>query len=114
MLGRDSASINTGGEKVFAEEVEQALLRHPDVLDAVVVGRPSQRWGQEVVALVQFRDGVHGGEQELILSTSDVLARYKQPKSIVRVDTMVRTPSGKPDYPWARNFVVQQNAPFES
>ena len=57
LLGRDSVTINTGGEKVFAEEVEQAIKRHPDVFDVVVVGRPSERWGQEVVAVVQLRDG---------------------------------------------------------
>ncbi len=110
LLGRESASINTGGEKVFAEEVEQALLRHPAVLDAVVVGRPSERWGQEVVALVQYRDGVPGSDQEVILSTSDVLARYKQPKAILPVAEMGRTPAGKPDYSWAREFVAQQGA----
>ena len=112
LLGRDSVSINTGGEKVFVEEVEQALLRHPAVADVVVVGRPSGRWGQEVVALVQFAEGDGTSERLLINSTSDVLARYKQPKAILRVERVIRTISGKPDYAWARAFVSK--APVQS
>lgn len=102
LLGRESSTINTGGEKVFAEEVEQALLRHPAVLDTVVVGRPSERWGHEVIALVAFVEGAVTTDESLISSTSDILARYKQPKQIVRVDHIVRSPAGKPDYTWAR------------
>jgi 3-oxocholest-4-en-26-oate---CoA ligase len=114
LLGRESATINTGGEKVFAEEVEQALLRHPAVLDVVVVGRPSERWGQEVVALVRFAEGDSTTDDALILSTSDILARYKQPKHIMRVDSVFRSPAGKPDYSWARAVASQPSEQFTS
>jgi 3-oxocholest-4-en-26-oate---CoA ligase len=100
--GRDSVTINTGGEKVFAEEVEQALKRHPAVFDATVVGRPSERWGQEVVAVVQLREGAAPpGDEELRAAAGRHLARYKVPKAFVRVDRVERSPSGKPDYRWA-------------
>ncbi|MFZ6002488.1 MAG: acyl-CoA synthetase [Actinomycetota bacterium] len=100
--GRDSVTINTGGEKVFAEEVEEALKRHPAVFDAVVVGRPSERWGQEIVGVVQLRPG-HADvtDEELRASAAEHLARYKLPKEFVRVPTVERSPSGKPDYRWA-------------
>ena len=104
--GRDSVTINTGGEKVFAEEVEQALKRHPAVFDAVVVGRPSERWGQEVVAVVQLRtDGPEPTDDELRATASAHLARYKLPKDFVRVDQVERSPSGKPDYRWAASIL---------
>jgi fatty-acyl-CoA synthase len=100
--GRDSVCINTGGEKVFAEEVETALKTHPGVLDAVVCGRPSPRWGEEVVAVVQLRPGVVASDDELRAAAADHIARYKLPRAIVRVDRVVRAPSGKADYRWAR------------
>ena len=100
--GRDSVTINTGGEKVFAEEVEQALKRHPAVYDAVVVGRPSERWGQEVVAVLQLRaDHPDPADGELAATAAEHLARYKVPKAFVRVPAVERSPSGKPDYRWA-------------
>jgi 3-oxocholest-4-en-26-oate---CoA ligase len=100
--GRDSVTINTGGEKVFAEEVEQALKRHPAVFDAVVVGRPSEVWGQEVVAVVQLRaDQREPEDEELRTLAAGHLARYKLPKAFVRVSQVERSPSGKPDYRWA-------------
>jgi acyl-CoA synthetase (AMP-forming)/AMP-acid ligase II len=114
LLGRESATINSGGEKVFAEEVEQALLRHPAVLDVVVVGRPSERWGQEVVALVSFAEGDSTTDDALIISTSDILARYKQPKHIIRVDSVFRSPAGKPDYAWARAVASQPSEQLAS
>jgi fatty-acyl-CoA synthase len=101
LLGRDSVTINTGGEKVFAEEVEQAIKRHPGVFDVVVVGRPSERWGQEVVAVVQLRAGAEPSDDELRETAADHIARYKLPKAVVRVPAVVRSPSGKPDYRWA-------------
>ena len=100
--GRDSVCINTGGEKVFAEEVETALKTHPDVFDAVVCGRPSPRWGEEVVALVQMRSGSDADDEGLRAAAGEHLARYKLPKEIVRLDRLVRSPSGKADYRWAR------------
>jgi len=102
--GRDSATINTGGEKVFAEEVEQAIKHHPAVYDALVVGRPSPRWGQEIVAVVQLRAG-QAGSAALTASILEVagqqLARYKLPKELLYRAQVVRSPSGKPDYAWA-------------
>jgi fatty-acyl-CoA synthase len=101
LLGRDSVTINTGGEKVFAEEVEQAIKRHPDVFDVVVVGRPSERWGQEVVAVVQLRAGTDPADDDLRATAAEHVARYKLPKAFVRVPAVERSPSGKPDYRWA-------------
>ena len=102
LLGRDSVTINSGGEKIFAEEVEQALLRHGAVADCVVAGRPSDRWGQEVVALVQLADGQTATAEDLLAEAGRHLARYKLPKAIGFYDTIVRSPSGKADYRWAR------------
>lgn len=100
--GRDSVTINTGGEKVFAEEVEQALKHHRSVFDVVVVGGPSERWGQEVVAVVQLRDdGSDPSDDELRAAASPHIARFKLPKRFVRVPKVERSPSGKPDYRWA-------------
>jgi fatty-acyl-CoA synthase len=100
--GRDSVTINSGGEKIFAEEVEHALKSHPSVYDAVVVGRPSERWGEEVVAIVRLRDGQRPSAQELIEACSSHLARFKLPKDVLFRDEIVRSPSGKADYRWAK------------
>ena len=99
LLGRDSVCINSGGEKIFAEEVEAALGHHPDVYDAVVCGRPSAQWGQEVVAVVQLRDGAVSGagvEAALLAECEKHIARYKLPKAFVFVDEVVRSPAAKP------------------
>jgi acyl-CoA synthetase (AMP-forming)/AMP-acid ligase II len=104
LLGRDSVTINSGGEKIFAEEVEDALKHHEAVYDVLVVGRPSERWGQEVVAVVRLRDGASASDEELGAAAGRRLARYKLPKAYVRVDQIVRSPSGKPDYAWARTI----------
>lgn len=102
VLGRDSVCINSGGEKIFAEEVEQALKQHPDVYDTVVAGRPSDRWGQEVVAVVQLREGATSTEGELLAEAAKHIARYKLPKEFVFRDAIQRSPSGKADYRWAK------------
>jgi acyl-CoA synthetase (AMP-forming)/AMP-acid ligase II len=102
VLGRDSVTINSGGEKIFAEEVEQALKHHPAVYDVVVCGRPSQRWGQEVVAVIALRDGAKVAEEDLIEEAAKRLARYKLPKAFVFRDEILRSPSGKADYRWAK------------
>ena len=107
LLGRDSVTINSGGEKIFAEEVEQALLRHPAVADVVVAGRPSERWGQEVVALVQLAEGQNATADELMAEAGRHIARYKLPKAVGFYDTIVRSPSGKADYRWARQQALQ-------
>jgi 3-oxocholest-4-en-26-oate---CoA ligase len=102
LYGRDSVTINTGGEKVFAEEVEQALAHHPDVYDVVVAGRPSERWGQEVVAIVQLRDGARPDEEALLAEAASHVARFKLPKAFRFVDEVMRSPAGKADYRWAK------------
>lgn len=102
VLGRDSVTINSGGEKIFAEEVEQALKHHPAVYDVVVCGRPSERWGQEVVAVLALREGAAVTEESLLEECSRHLARYKLPKAFVYRDRILRSPSGKADYRWAR------------
>jgi 3-oxocholest-4-en-26-oate---CoA ligase len=109
LLGRDSVTINSGGEKIFVEEVETAIASHPAVADVVVTGRPSERWGQEVVAVVALADGarVHAGE--LIDHAAQTLARYKLPKAIVFRAVIERSPSGKADYRWAREQAVSDH-----
>jgi acyl-CoA synthetase (AMP-forming)/AMP-acid ligase II len=106
VLGRDSVCINTGGEKVFAEEVEQAIKKHPAVYDVLVVGTPSERWGQQVTAVVALRPGVAASVDELRETAATELARYKLPRAIVFVDSVLRAPSGKPDYKWALETAV--------
>jgi acyl-CoA synthetase (AMP-forming)/AMP-acid ligase II len=103
LIGRDSSVINSGGEKIFAEEVERALNRHPAIADVIVVGRPSERWGHEVVALVQVDPGRRVTSQEVIDEGARSLARFKLPKSVIFVPQVVRFPSGKPDYRWAKD-----------
>jgi 3-oxocholest-4-en-26-oate---CoA ligase len=102
LLGRDSVTINSGGEKIFVEEVETALASHPAVADVVVAGRPSERWGQEVVAVVALADGTSADADELVIHAAKSLARYKLPKAIVFRPVIERSPSGKADYRWAR------------
>ena len=108
--GRDSVTINSGGEKIFAEEVEAALAHHPAVYDVIVAGRPSERWGNEVVAIVQFRDGTTATIEELVAACGDHIARYKCPKDIVVVPKIERSPAGKADYRWARSVVIGPDA----
>ncbi|MEL7206725.1 MAG: acyl-CoA synthetase, partial [Actinomycetota bacterium] len=102
VLGRDSVTINSGGEKIFAEEVEHAIKLHDEVFDAVVCGRPSERWGQEVVAIVCRKPGSSLSSEALKAQCEQHLARYKCPKAFVFKDEIVRSPSGKADYRWAK------------
>jgi acyl-CoA synthetase (AMP-forming)/AMP-acid ligase II len=102
VLGRGSVSINTGGEKVYPEEVESAVKSQAAVFDAVVVGVPDDRWGERVVAVVQLRAGATLTVAELVKHVRAHLADYKAPRELVLVDAVVRSPSGKPDYRWAR------------
>ncbi len=108
VLGRGSVSINSGGEKVYPEEVEGALKAHPGVFDAVVVGVPDDRWGERVVAVVEPRDGQAPTLENVTDEARRHLAGYKVPRGLVLVDHIVRSPSGKPDYRWARR--VAQDA----
>ena len=107
LLGRDSMVINTGGEKVFVEEVEEAIKAHLDVLDVLVVGRPSERWGNEIVAVVSAT-GNTPSPKDLLEVASTRLARYKLPKDFVFVDKILRSPAGKGDYRWAKSVVTSE------
>jgi fatty-acyl-CoA synthase len=106
LLGRESVCINSGGEKIFVEEVETAIASHPAVADVVVSGRPSERWGQEVVAIVALVDGGSVEGQELIDHAACSIARYKLPKAIVFRPVIERSPAGKADYRWAREQAI--------
>jgi fatty-acyl-CoA synthase len=104
--GRDSVTINSGGEKIFAEEVEAAVKAHPSVYDCVVTGRPSERWGNEVVAIVRLKAGATQDEAGLLAEAENHIARYKLPKAFVFVSEILRSPAGKADYRWAKQIAV--------
>ncbi|WP_066897669.1 acyl-CoA synthetase [Mycolicibacterium houstonense] len=107
LLGRDSVTINSGGEKIFVEEVERAIAAHPAVYDVVVVGRPSERWGSEVVAVVQLAEGASATDEELVQVCETSIARYKVPKAFIRSPQIVRSPAGKADYRWAKSVATE-------
>ncbi len=109
VLGRDSVTINSGGEKIFAEEVEQAIKHHDAVYDVVCVGRPSERWGQEVVAIVALREGATADADALRAEAEKHIARYKLPKDVIFLDKVERSPSGKADYRWAKEIATAAN-----
>ena len=102
LYGRDSLVVNTGGEKVFVEEVEAVLRACPGVADALVVGRESDRWGQEIVALVETRPDATVDTESLHASCVEKLARFKAPKEFIYVDKVRRLGNGKADYRWAK------------
>jgi acyl-CoA synthetase (AMP-forming)/AMP-acid ligase II len=102
VFGRGSVCINSGGEKIYPEEVEAALKSHPDVFDAVVVGVPDEKWGERVTALVQAREGHTPDPEDVAAHCRTKVAGYKVPRQIHVLDELVRSPSGKADYPWAR------------
>ncbi len=106
LFGRDSLVVNTGGEKVFVEEVEEVLRAHPAVADALVVGRPSDRWGEELVAVVALRDDTDA--EALRAHCTSALARFKAPKEFVFVEHVRRLGNGKADYRWAKSAALQQ------
>ncbi|MCJ7439073.1 MAG: acyl-CoA synthetase [Acidimicrobiia bacterium] len=107
LLGRGSVSINSGGEKIYPEEVEGAVKGHPDVYDCVVVGVPDERWGQRVAAVVQARDDASPPTVESIQEHCRThIAGYKLPRELHFVDAIVRSPSGKPDYRWAKDIAT--------
>ncbi|BBX83516.1 acyl-CoA synthetase [Mycolicibacterium aubagnense] len=103
LFGRDSLVVNTGGEKVFVEEVEALLRAHPGVADALVVGRPSERWGEEVVALVAAQHDAEVTHEQLRVACMAHFARFKVPKEFLFVDQVRRLGNGKADYRWAKN-----------
>ncbi len=106
LLGRDSVTINSGGEKIFAEEVERAVASHPAVYDVVVTGRPSERWGNEVVAIIEFAENRSATDEELAATCRAHIADYKIPKAFVRTAKVVRSPAGKADYRWAKSIAI--------
>ena len=110
MLGRGSVSINSGGEKIYPEEVEAALKGHPDVFDALVVGVPDPRYGQHVAAVVQARPGCRPSLAELDSFVRSEIAGYKVPRSLWLVDELKRSPAGKPDYRWAKEQTEARRA----
>ena len=111
LLGRGSVCINSGGEKIYPEEVEGALKSHPKVFDAIVVGVPDERWGQKVVAVVQARPGEPPTLEELDVHCRTHIAGYKVPRGLHVVEQIQRQPSGKPDYPWAKSVAEKALAP---
>ena len=88
---------------MFVEEVEEVLRAHPAIADALVVGRPSERWGEEIVALVAMRPGAEAGHEPLYAHCTSQLARFKAPKEFIFVDQVRRLGNGKADYRWAKN-----------
>jgi acyl-CoA synthetase (AMP-forming)/AMP-acid ligase II len=108
LYGRDSLVVNTGGEKVFVEEVEDVLRADPDVADALVVGRPSERWGEELVALIQPREEVHALDDQLRVRCAAELAGFKVPKEFIIVEQVHRLGNGKADYRWAKRQATEK------
>ncbi len=107
LLGRGSVSINSGGEKIFPEEVEAALKKNPGVFDVIVVGTPSDRWGEQVTAIVQQREGHGLTEANVQAHCKTVLSDYKAPRAVFFVDQVQRTPVGKADYKWAKQKALE-------
>jgi acyl-CoA synthetase (AMP-forming)/AMP-acid ligase II len=106
LLGRGSVVINSGGEKIFPEEVESAVRSHPDVMDAIVVGAPDERWGQTVAAIIQPRPGRSPDLAGIQEHCRTAIAGYKLPRQLHTVELIQRSPSGKPDYRWANAVVA--------
>jgi 3-oxocholest-4-en-26-oate---CoA ligase len=107
VFGRGAVCINSGGEKIFPDEVERAVKAHPSVFDAVIVGAPDDRWGERVAAIVQLRPGATLTLEDLDTHSRTLIAGYKVPRELHVVDRVLRHPSGKPDYPWAKEVVTQ-------
>ena len=106
LLGRGSVSINSGGEKIYPEEVEAAVKDHPDAYDAVVIGVPDERFGNRVAAVIQPREGMTPGLESIQEHCRTKIAGYKIPRQIHLVDSIERSPSGKPDYRWAKEVAT--------
>ena len=104
LLGRGSACINSAGEKIYPEEVEEAVKAHPAVADCLVVGVPDPKWGGTVTAVAQVEGGAT--DDEIIADARTRLAAYKLPKSLVRTDAVQRGANGKPDYQWAKQIAL--------
>jgi fatty-acyl-CoA synthase len=111
LLGRGSVCINTGGEKVYPEEVEEALKAHPGVFDCLVVGVPDERFGERVTAVLSLEDGAELDEAALMAFARSRVAGYKLPRRLVVVAEVQRAPNGKADYPWAKAAALAAEAP---
>ena len=109
VLGRGSVCINSGGEKIFPEEVESAVKSHPEVFDVTVVGVPDERWGNTVAAVVEPRTGKVPTLESIQAHCRAHIAGYKVPRRLQLVDRIERSPSGKPDYRWAREVVLGES-----
>jgi acyl-CoA synthetase (AMP-forming)/AMP-acid ligase II len=107
VLGRGSGTINTGGEKVFPEEVEAVLKSHSSVFDVLVVGIPDDRWGERVAAVAQLRPGTALTLEDLSAHARTGMAGYKVPRQLFVVDEVRRGANGKPDYPWAKRLAAE-------
>jgi 3-oxocholest-4-en-26-oate---CoA ligase len=107
LLGRGSVCINSGGEKIFPEEVEEAVKQHPAVVDCLVVGVPDERFGEAVTAVVELQPGSTATVDDLH-GALESLARYKRPRAIVFAEQIERGPNGKADYKWAKNLANAQ------
>jgi 3-oxocholest-4-en-26-oate---CoA ligase len=110
LLGRGSGCINTGGEKVYPEEVEAAVKSHPDVFDVVVAGVPDARFTERVAAIVQPRTGRAPTLEDVANHCRTTIAGYKVPRELKLVDAIQRTPSGKADYRWAKQQFETERA----
>ena len=108
VLGRGSGTINTGGEKVFPEEVEAVLKSHSSVFDVLVVGIPDDRWGERVAAVAQLRPGTDLNLEDLSAHARTGMAGYKIPRQLFVVDEVRRGANGKPDYPWAKRLAAER------
>jgi acyl-CoA synthetase (AMP-forming)/AMP-acid ligase II len=108
LLGRGSVSINTGGEKVYPEEVEAVIKGHADVFDAVVVGVPDDRWGERVVAVVRPANGKTPTLEQIQDVCRGKLAGYKVPREVRLTGEIVRSPAGKTDYRWAKEYAMEK------
>ena len=110
LLGRGSVSINSGGEKIFPEEVEEAVKKHPAVQDAIVVGVPDDKFGEAITAVVSFRPGETATPDEIVTTVKQNLSAFKAPRHVVAVAEVPRGPNGKADYAWAKRTAVEHVA----
>ena len=108
LLGRGSVSINSGGEKIFPEEVEEAVKLHPAVADAIVVGVPDEKFGEAITAVVSLRPGEVATAEEISEAVREHLSSFKRPRHVVLVDDVPRGPNGKADYAWAKQIAVER------
>jgi fatty-acyl-CoA synthase len=106
LLGRGAVCINSGGEKIFPEEVEEVIKLHPAVYDCLVVGVPDEKFGEAVTAVASLRTGQSATEDEILANARGRLSSYKLPKRILLVETVQRAPNGKADYAWAKEHAL--------